>query len=89
MSVAKVIEIVGTSEKSFDDAVKQAVEEARKSLRGITGVDIRHFTVKVREDEIVEYRVDCKIAFAIEDESRHVRPEMQAQAEEQTAGVRR
>lgn len=76
MSVAKVIEIVGSSHLSFDDAVRQALDEARKTLRGITGVDVRHFTVKVRDDNIVEYRVDCKIAFAIDDTQRHTREDI-------------
>ncbi|MCA1814026.1 MAG: dodecin family protein [Halobacteriales archaeon] len=80
MGVAKVIEIVGSSEKGFDDAVRQALDEARKSIRGITGVDVRHFTCKVRDDDIVEYRVDVKIAFGLDESGRHLRDEAQRES---------
>lgn len=76
MGVAKVIEVVGSSPNSWDDAVREALAEARKTLRHIHGVDVRNFTVKVRDDEIVEFRVDCKIAFGLETEGREARPEV-------------
>jgi dodecin len=86
--IARIIEVVGTSEQSFEDAVRQAVLEASKSIRDIRGVDVRHFTCKVRDDAILEWRVDCKIAFGVEDDERHLRPEMQVQPQQQRPPVR-
>ncbi|HUG56213.1 MAG TPA: dodecin family protein [Candidatus Limnocylindrales bacterium] len=66
--VVKIIEVVGISEKSFDDAVQQAVAGATKSLRHVTGIDVKRMTAVVREGRIAQYHVDAKIAFAVEDD---------------------
>ena len=66
MAVIKVLELVGTSSQSWSDAAKQAVEEASKTLRGITGVDVVNSTAKVKDGAISEYHVTVKIAFEIE-----------------------
>lgn len=67
MAVAKIIELVVSSEKSWEDAVRRGVEEAGKTVRGIRGVDVQDWTAKVRENRIVEYKVNLKIAFGVED----------------------
>ena len=64
MAVAKIIELVGSSKTSSDDAVKQALEEARKSLRNISGVDV--VSVGLRGDNLDEWRAHVRIAFLIE-----------------------
>ena len=64
--VAKVIEIVASSAKGFDDAVKTALDEAKKTVHGISGLEVTSFNVKVSEEKPVEYRVACKVAFAVE-----------------------
>ena len=64
--VVKVIELIGTSSESFDDAMKSAVALAGKSLRGIRGADVKHMTVGIRDGEVQQYRVTLKVAFAIE-----------------------
>lgn len=66
MSVAKVIEIVASSEKSFDDAVKQGLEEAARSLRGISGFEITNWTGDVDNNQIVSYKVTMHVAFKVE-----------------------
>lgn len=66
MTVVKIIELVGTSEKSWEDAVKQAVKEAAKTVRNIVGVHVVGFTAKVKDGEIAEYRANVKIAFVVE-----------------------
>lgn len=66
MSVAKVIEIVSNSEKSFDDAVQQGLAEAARSLRGISGFEITNWTADVENDQIVRYKVTMHVAFKIE-----------------------
>ncbi len=64
--VAKVIQLVGSSDKSFSDAVREAVSTASQTIRGITGVDVVSSQATVSEGEITEYRVTVNIAFAIE-----------------------
>ena len=64
--VAKVIQLVGSSDKSFSDAVRVAVGDASKTLRGITGVDVVSSQASVEDGNITEYRVTVNIAFAIE-----------------------
>ena len=64
--VIKIIELVGVSDKSFSDAVRSAVTEASKSVRGITGVDVIQSSAKVSDGNITEYHVNVKIAFTIE-----------------------
>jgi flavin-binding protein dodecin len=64
--VAKVIQLVGSSEKSFSDAVRVAVSQAAESVRGITGVDVVSSQASVQDGNITEYRVTVNIAFGIE-----------------------
>jgi len=61
----KVIEIIGVSEKSFDDAVKQAVEKASQSISGISGVEVVKQGARVDAGKIVQYRAVVKLAFAV------------------------
>ena len=64
--VVKVIELVGVSQQSYSDAVRQAVAEASKTIRGITGVEVLRSSAKVENGQLSEYRVDRKIAFPVE-----------------------
>src|SRR3712207_3727274 len=57
---------MGVSDESFDDAVRQAVKEAAKSIRNITGVEVIKSTAQVEGDEIFEFHVTVRMAFAIE-----------------------
>lgn len=65
---AKVVELIGNSKTSFEDAVKNALEDASETVRHISGADVTRFSVKCQEGDIIEYRVDMKIAFGIERE---------------------
>ena len=64
MAVAKIIELVGSSRTSSDDAVKQALEEARRTLRNISGVDV--VSVGLRGDNLDEWRAQVRIGFLVE-----------------------
>jgi dodecin len=64
--VAKVVTIIGTSDESFALAAQAAVEEAAKTLRGITGADVVSMSCGVEGDRIVEYRTTVNIAFGVE-----------------------
>ena len=64
--IAKVITVIGSSPESFAKAADVAVREAAKTLRGITGADVVSMTVKVENDQVVEYRTTVNIAFELE-----------------------
>ena len=66
MSVAKVVELVGSSNKSFLDAVDTAIQRASKTVRGIRGVDVVGQKAIVKSGKVTEYRVNLKISFAVE-----------------------
>ena len=67
MSIARIVEISSTSDKSFEDAVTQGVARASKTLRGIKGAWIKEQEVQVQGDKIVGYKVILKITFVLED----------------------
>jgi len=66
-SIVKVIEVIAQSEKSFDDAVKEAVKEASKTVEGIKSVWIDNFSCVVEDNKITEYRVNAKVSFVLSD----------------------
>ncbi|HEY8362953.1 MAG TPA: dodecin family protein [Tissierellaceae bacterium] len=59
----KIIEVVGESKNSWQEAVENAVRDASKTIRNITGVEVRNQTANVRDGKIVEYKADVAIAF--------------------------
>lgn len=65
-NVIKVIELVGRSQQSWSDAARNAVDEASKTIRGISGIDVVNSTASVENGKITEYRVAVKIAFPVE-----------------------
>ena len=67
MSVVKIIELVGSSPKSWQDAVETAIARAAETVRNIRGVDVLGWTGKVKGDKIVEYHANVKISFIVEE----------------------
>jgi len=66
-NVVKVIELVGESDQSWEDAVQVAVREAAKTLHGITGVEVTNWTGQVNgQGDITGYRADVQIAFRVD-----------------------
>lgn len=65
MPVVKVIELIASSTVSFDDAVKQAVKEASKTIKNIDSVWIQDMKVHVKDNEISTYGVNCKVSFRV------------------------
>jgi flavin-binding protein dodecin len=61
----KIVEVIGISSKSFDDAVNQAVKKASKSVKGISGVEVVKHSAKVEAGKIVQYKANVKLAFAV------------------------
>jgi flavin-binding protein dodecin len=64
--VAKVVTIIGSSPESFAKAADAAVQEAAKTIRGITGVDVLSMSAEVDGNRISEYRTTVNIAFGVE-----------------------
>jgi hypothetical protein len=64
--IAKVITIIGSSPESFAKAADAAVQEASKTVRGITGVSVVSMSAVVEGDRISEFRTTVNIAFAVE-----------------------
>ena len=67
MSVAKVTEIIASSKDSFEDAVKQGIKRASKTLKGITSAWVQDQQVVVKDGEVKEYRVNLKVTFILKD----------------------
>lgn len=65
MGVVKVIELVGTSNQNWTDAVDNAVREASKTIDHILGVEVTNFTANIDAGSISEYKADVKIAFHV------------------------
>lgn len=63
---AKVVELIGTSTKSFEDAVRTALKDAASTTRGITGAQVESYSVKCEEGKIKEYKASIKVVFGIE-----------------------
>lgn len=63
---AKVVELIGTSSKSFEDAVRSALKDASETTRGITGAHVDAFSVRCQDGKITEYKASLKVAFGIE-----------------------
>lgn len=65
MSIAKTIEVTASSEKSFDDALKQGIAKAAETLENITGAWVMDQEVKVKKGKIAEYTVRMKLTFIL------------------------
>jgi len=66
MTVIKTIELIGVSDKSWDDAVKQALKETAKTIRNIREVEIVSFSAKVENNNITEYYAQVRLYFEVE-----------------------
>ncbi len=66
MSVYKMIEVIGTSKTSWEDAARVAIETAGESLRDLRVAEITKLDVRLDDGEIVEYRARVMISFKFE-----------------------
>lgn len=67
MSVARITEIISSSNKSFDDAVESGIERAAKTLDNVRSAWVKDQSVKVKDGKIDEYRVTLKVTFVLND----------------------
>jgi flavin-binding protein dodecin len=68
MAVVKIIELIGSSPKDWEDATKNALAEAALTIRNIKSILVKRCTAKVEKNKIVEYRAVVKIAFVVQRE---------------------
>ena len=66
MSVVKVITLVGESPNSWDEAMRNLIAEAQKTLHGITRIGVTEFDVRMRDDKVDVYRVRAEVSFRVE-----------------------
>lgn len=66
MAVAKVTEITCSSKKGFEEAIQEGLSRARKTIRGITGLEVVSLKAKVDGGKVFEYRVGMKLTFVLE-----------------------
>ena len=64
---AKIIEMIGNSDKSWEHAAQVAVARACKTIRNVRGIDVTNQTAEVENGKIKNYRVTLKLAFGIEE----------------------
>lgn len=64
--VVKVLELVGESPNSWQDAIESAVQEAARTVDNITGVEVYNLTGNVEDGQIVEYKANVKVAFLVD-----------------------
>lgn len=67
MSIAKTTEIIASSEKSFEDAVKKGVKRFGKTVDKVEGAWVKEQKVVVKDGEVAEYRVSLKVTFVLKD----------------------
>ena len=65
MSVVKILELVGSSEKSWEDAVENALKEAGETVKNIVGIDVLGYKGEVKDNKIVKFKAHIKVAFTV------------------------
>ena len=66
MSIHKVIEILAYSSNSWDDAARQAIVDASKSINNIESIYIKDQSAKVENNQIIQYRINAQITFKVD-----------------------
>ena len=66
-SVYKLIDLVGSSQNSWEEAAKNAIERAGKSLRDIRIAEVMKFDIKIQDGQPLQYRVNIRLSFKYED----------------------
>lgn len=69
MKIVKVIEIIASSEKGFEDAIQNGLNEVSKTVRNIDSIYVSEMKVHVCDNKITTYGVNCKVSFRVEDDN--------------------
>lgn len=70
MAIVKVIEIIASSEKSVEDAIRNAVAEVSKTIHNIDSVFVKDIKVHVKDGQITTFGCICKVSFRINEAQR-------------------
>lgn len=65
MAVVKIIKVLGTSEESWEDAARDAVREANRTIDDIHGVEVEGWTAEVEDGEVTGYKATVEVAFPV------------------------
>jgi len=65
MTAVKIIQVLGTSAKSWEDAAREAVAEASKTIDDVHGIEIMDQTAEVIDGEIAQYKTTVQLAFPV------------------------
>lgn len=65
MAVLKVIEVLSSSEKSWEDAIKKAIQHAGKTVKNIRSVYVQDQSASIKDNEVHEFRVNLKVTFEV------------------------
>ncbi len=66
MAIIKVIEVIASSDKGIDDAVRVAVQEASKTVHNIDSVFVKDIKAHVKDGKVTTFGVICKISFRVD-----------------------
>jgi len=66
MPIVKVIEVIASSETSFDDAIKNCLEEVSKTVHNIDSIYVKDLKVHVKDVKLASYGVICKVSFRVD-----------------------
>lgn len=66
MPIVKVIEVIASSELSFDDAVKNCLAEVSKTVHNIDSIYVKDFKVHVKDGKLFSYGIICKVSFRVD-----------------------
>jgi flavin-binding protein dodecin len=67
MPIVKVIEVIASSDTSFDDAIKNCIAEVSKTVHNIDSVYVKDFKVHVKDGKPLSYGVICKVSFRLDE----------------------
>lgn len=67
MSVAKIMELSARSPKSFEDAVRNGIERAKRTVQNIEGAWVKEQKINIENGTVANYQVDMKVTFVLED----------------------
>jgi dodecin len=67
MSIVKVIEVIASSDKSIDDAIRNGLKEVSKTVRNIDSIYVKDIKAHVKGDQITSFGVICKFAFRVDE----------------------
>lgn len=65
MNTVKVIEVIGSSDQSWEEAAKNALKDAAKSVEGINGIEVISQTADVENNEVTRYKTALSVTFVV------------------------